>query len=416
MRVGRPPSRTVLRLREGTRPQGRGDSGQKSHPRQGYGSCRPDRMPSSPSPRLIAAGVLCLGVALAAQSGPAERLGALPAVRLAPADDMSLGQVDSNSPMVWDMVNGRRVFFGLTSFAGVPSRFVGPGLGTDGVFRAGTPAPVTIDPVPAGGIWMEAVEADDGGAWYGFYHNELAAEACGENGKVAPRIGAARSTDRGRTWQDLGVVLEMAPWDLDCESRNKYFVGGVGDMSVMLDPEKQFLYMFYSQYGAGLDQQGVALARMVWANRDAPRGAWEVWADGAWLPTPGSPAEDGSTGSSLGTPLASPIYGAKVSIHRKNADVYWGPSVHYNTHLGRYVMLLNRTDDETFDQEGIYAGFADRLDDPSAWSPLVRVLQGGEWYPQVLGIERGVGTDKTAGQVARFFMAGKSAFTIEFEP
>ena len=76
---------------------------------------------------------------------------------------------------------------------------------------------------------------------------------------------------------------------------------------------------------------------------------------------------------------------------------------------------LNRTDDETFDQQGIYAGIADRLDDPSAWSPLVKVRDGGEWYPQVMGVERGSGTDKTAGQVARFFMAGRSDHMIQFD-
>ena len=88
--------------------------------------------------------------------------------------------------------------------------------------------------------------------------------------------------------------------------------------------------------------------------------------------------------------------------------------MHYNAYLAKYVMLLNRTKDEDFDQQGIYAGFAEHLDDPTAWSPLVRVREGGEWYPQVMGLERGSGTDKTAGQVARFFMAGKSDQTIEF--
>jgi hypothetical protein len=363
---------------------------------------------------VTAAALLALGAIVGGESIASGGPGAPPSVTLVRAEPISLGAVDSNSPMVWDLVNGRAVFFGLTSFAGQPSRIAGSGLGADGVFRTTPPVPVTIDPVPPGGVWMEAVQPDDGGVWYGFYHNEVAAEACAVTNKVAPRIGAARSRDRGRSWEDLGVVLEMAPWDLDCRSRNTYFVGGVGDMSVMLDPGGRFLYMFYSQYAAAPDAQGVVLGRMAWADRDAPKGAFEIWSDGAWLPTPATPAADGRTGSALGTALATPIYGARVSIHRANADVYWGPSVHYNTHLGQYVMLLNRTDDETFDQQGIYAGFADRLDDPSAWSPLVKVRDGGEWYPQVMGVERGSGTDKTAGQVARFFMAGRSDFTIRF--
>ena len=147
---------------------------------------------------MIAAALLSLGTVLLGQAATTAAVGELPTVTLVPAESISLGEVDSNSPMVWDLINGREVFFGLTSFAGVPSRYAGPGLGADGVFRATTPTPVTIDPVPPGGIWMEAIQQDDAAVWYGFYHNELSAEACGENGKVAPRIGAARSRDRGR--------------------------------------------------------------------------------------------------------------------------------------------------------------------------------------------------------------------------
>ena len=42
-------------------------------------------------------------------------------------------------------------------------------------------------------------------------------------------------------------------------------------------------------------------------------------------------------------------------------------------------------------------------------------MNGGSWYPQVIGGEHGVGTDRLAGRRARFFMTGRSERIIEFE-
>ena len=42
-----------------------------------------------------------------------------------------------------------------------------------------------------------------------------------------------------------------------------------------------------------------------------------------------------------------------------------------------------------------------------------RLMRGGEWYPQAVGIEEG-GTDRLAGRRARFFLTGKSDQFIEF--
>jgi hypothetical protein len=95
-------------------------------------------------------------------------------------------------------------------------------------------------------------------------------------------------------------------------------------------------------------------------------------------------------------------------------DAFWGPAVHWNVYLERYVMLLNRAKDTNWKQEGIYVSFNRRLDDPAGWSQPVKVLSGGRWYPQVMGIEAGTGTDKVAGRSARFFMAGTSEHLIQF--
>ncbi len=88
--------------------------------------------------------------------------------------------------------------------------------------------------------------------------------------------------------------------------------------------------------------------------------------------------------------------------------------VHWNTYLARYVMLLNRTKNVDFTQEGIYVSFGSSLEDPGQWSAPSKILNGGRWYPQVMGIETGTGTDKTAGQVARFYMSGESQHVIRF--
>lgn len=39
----------------------------------------------------------------------------------------------------------------------------------------------------------------------------------------------------------------------------------------------------------------------------------------------------------------------------------------------------------------------------------------GRWYPQVVGLETGEGTDTLAGARARFFLSGTSTCIIEFD-
>ena len=95
-------------------------------------------------------------------------------------------------------------------------------------------------------------------------------------------------------------------------------------------------------------------------------------------------------------------------------DAFWGPSVHWNTYLQQYVMLLNRAMDDNFKQEGIYVSFTPMLGDPRLWSPPVKILNGGKWYPQVIGTQDAAGTDKVAGEWARFFMSGSSQYLVHF--
>ena len=318
------------------------------------------------------------------------------------------GEVDSNSPAVWQRVGGRNLLFIMTSMAGQPWRSWGAGL-----TGLGTPRQVALGDWPEGGIWMEAVVRDDSGAWYGYYHNEVPAAMCRAPGeKVVPRIGSARSVDQGATWQPLGLILEAPPRTYNCATDNKYFVGGVGDFSVQLDPQSRDLYFFYSLYMRSLGQQGVGVARLAWADRDDPGGKITIWRNGVWLPATGA----GSiTNPRWIYPAGSPIFPAAKSWHDDNeVDAFWGPSVHWNSYLSKYVMLLNRAKDVDFNQEGIYVSFASGIENPAEWSAPAKILNGGRWYPQVMGIETGTGTDKTAGQVARFYMAGKSQHVIRF--
>jgi hypothetical protein len=331
-------------------------------------------------------------------------------VELQSAPSLTLpGEVDSNSPAVWDRIDGRNTLFVMTSMAGQPWRAWGRAL-----TGFGAPQQVALGDWPEGGIWMEAVIRDEDGAWYGYYHNEVPPAMCRAAGaKVLPRIGAARSLDQGATWEPLGIILEAPPRSYDCNTDNKYFVGGVGDFSVQLDGQSQDLYFFYSLYLRAQGQQGVGVARLAWADRDDPAGKITIWRNRIWLPATGA----GGFGAPRWIyPAASPIFPAAESWHDDDqlADAYWGPSVHFNTYLSKYVMLLNRAKDVNFAQDGVYVSFAARLDDPLQWSAPSRILTGGRWYPQVLGIETGSGTDKTAGQVARFYMSGESQHVIRF--
>jgi len=343
---------------------------------------------------------------------------AIPRATLTAALPLALpGSVDSNSPLVWDLEDGQRRLFVLTSHAGEPSVASGPVLE-----RLGTPAAITLLPHPGYGVWMEAIVSDEVDTWYGFYHNEWPATACGRDDRFVPRIGAAKSTDRGRSWQDLGVVLQATQSTTACDSTNKYVIGGVGDLSVMLDHDKKYLYIFYSQYQRQRESQGVATARLLWADRDRPTGRVAIWRSATWEPNTGrlafSPLLPGALRRRLEWtyPAATPLVTTSLAWHDTDdkVDAFWGPSVHWNTALEQYVMLLNRAKDESYGQEGIYVSFAPRLDDPSLWSAPQKILTGGKWYPQVAGSALGTGTDKLAGASARFFMSGRSDWMINF--
>ncbi len=319
--------------------------------------------------------------------------------------------------MVWDLEDGRYKLFAMTSHSGMPS--VASGSSIDRLVMIGG---VSLLPHPGHGVWMEGVVSDEVETWYGFYHNERPATACGRSDRFVPRIGAAKSTDRGRTWQDLGIVLQASPDTTACDSPNRYLIGGVGDVSVMLDADTKYLYVFYSQYQKQPDVQGVAVARLLWADRDRPAGRMSIWRAGVWDRNAGRRELVGTVPGTMRRklewiyPPATPLVSPTQPWHDadEQVDAYWGPAVHWNTSLEQYVMLLNRARDENYTQEGIYVSFAPRLDDPALWSTPQKLLHGGKWYPQVAGLSPRTGTDKIAGASARFFMSGRSDWMLHF--
>ena len=86
------------------------------------------------------------------------------------------GNVDSNSPLLWDLNEGQRRLFVMTSHSGQPN--VSSGASIE---RFGATTEVTLRPHPGHGVWMEAVVSDEVETWYGYYHNERPATACGRH-------------------------------------------------------------------------------------------------------------------------------------------------------------------------------------------------------------------------------------------
>lgn len=354
------------------------------------------------------------GCAGSASLAPAVRR-ELPNAILRPAPPMELpgaampernvaGLVDCNNPVHWD---------GDTMYVFSSIGYADRGEGTDLLSLKGPSVRTHYDneaDPSIGGRWIEATFKHESGALYGWYHNEPP-DVCGPLKRLtAPRIGAVISHDNGLNWKDLGIILTAPPDSLYCETANRYFAGGNGDFSVILDRQNRYFYFLISTYNRDVNEQGVAIARMAFEDRDKPVGKVFKWYKGAW----GEPGLGGHV---------TPIFPAASDWHQEKVDVFWGPSIHYNAHLDQYVILMNRAIDREWSQEGIYVTFCSDLAKPKGWATPVKVFDGRGfaprrhdwWYPQVIGIDASnKETDKLAGRVARFFIRGKSAWEIVF--
>ena len=303
--------------------------------------------------------------------------------------------IDGNSPGVW--VDGAlRVY---TSTGAQPEAMSGGAI--QSLQLAAQPTVAPADHYP---IWIESVWRDEDGTVYGWYHHEPGG-ICG--GKLtAPKIGAVVSTDGGKTFRDLGIVLESGD-AVNCNAKNGFFAGGHGDFSVILDRERKYFYFLFGNYGGAWWTQGVAMARMPFENRAEPVGAVHKYAYGTWN-------EPGIGGE------VTPILPPRVGWAFEDTDSFWGPAIHWNMAIGRYVVLLNRACcHEGWPQEGVYLMFGSDLSDPGTWTYPVKILTEGEvgfgpaFYPQVFGTGEGE-TDSIAGEQPRLFVKGVSKWEIHF--
>ncbi len=306
-------------------------------------------------------------------------------------------EVDSNSPAFWR--DGQLRVFNST---GTPVLSTGP---DQFQMDPGSSRKVAVDRDDHQPMWIESVWQDSDGTLYAWYHHEPD-EVCPD--LTAPEIGALVSQDGGETFTDLGIVLASGD-PPDCSAKNGFFAGGHGDFSVILDREQRYFYFLFGNYGGEAARQGVAIARMAFEDRSHPAGAVWKFADGEW------------TQPGLGGQV-TPIFRVTVAWQRSNTDAFWGPSIHWNTALQSYAVLLNRACCEPeWPQEGIYASFNPDLSNPSGWTQPERILRPENigfapgYYPQVLGM-RGDETDSIAGGFARLYIKGQSHWEIFFFP
>lgn len=373
-----------------------------------------DRPPARPASRSLLAraprvrALLFLAALFAAEAAPlpaahAESDDAKPVlgIELRPAApialyDERLGRADSNSPV---HAYRDRSFAFVSHYE--PIGHIYRRIGSAGLRFEAPMERVRIagDPDPAVGKWLESTWRDATGRLYGWYHAEEVAPCLYD--LRLPHVGAMASDDDGATWHPLGVILRAPADGHDCDYRNGFFAGGYGDPSVIADRESKYFYIHFSSYVSDESAQGIVAARYPVARRDQPAGAVEVWTGAGWVPA--------------GAAAPRPFWPQERGWRHRDPTGFWGPAVHFNRALGRFVMLLNRTEHGAgnWRQEGIYITFNPDPADPSRWTGPQRLVEGGYWYPQVIGLGADDG-DTRAGEVARFFMSGFSAWDIRF--
>jgi hypothetical protein len=304
---------------------------------------------------------------------------------------------DCNSPCWW---SGGKFF--ILNGTGHP--VLSSGSRVEEMSRIGD---ITFTAWRDGGRWIESVHQESDGTLFGWYHNEPAhlvpdhMHVGRQFPLTAPFIGAVVSYDNGATWDDLGLVLAGGPETLELEAHNFWFAGGNGDFTVILERSGEYFYFLIGTYYKDASQQGVSLARMRFEDRHCPVGKVKKWYNGDWQ-------EPGLNGR------VTPILPVRSSWYNPEPDTFWGPSVHWNSHIQQYVILMNRAIDPGWKQEGIYLCLTPDISDPGSWSEPVRILDETGWYPQVVGDPEQLETDREAGAVSRLFIHGESKYLIRF--
>ncbi len=322
-----------------------------------------------------------------------------------------LHAIDCNSPLHWD---GDTLYL-FNSFLH-PFRTSGPDL----LHQANQTRVHLGDFDDLLDMWIEATFKDNDGTLYGAFHHEPDGVCFSDTHlPTAPKIGWLKSEDNGKNWKDLGFVIMASPCAINCKTESPWDAGGTGDFVFLPDSQKKFFYFYGTSYDPRFEEQGIWAARMAYADRNNPAGKVLKWHRGGWS----EPALWGHV---------TPVFPATRDYHKKDGSMFWGPSIHWNTYLGMYVMVLNHAINTRLDADGIYISYNPDVGNPKGWSkpamliPLAdirKAMAGGEtglpdvmnngWYPQVIGMAKGE-TDKLAGRKARLFMGGVSNLEIIF--
>jgi len=65
---------------------------------------------------------------------------------------------------------------------------------------------------------------------------------------------------------------------------------------------------------------------------------------------------------------------AQVPWTSSHNNGYWGPSVHWNVDLQKYIVLMNRSKGGNYDPDGIYMTNTDTLENPRLWARPKRIV------------------------------------------
>lgn len=273
-----------------------------------------------------------------------------------------------------------------------------------------------------GAVWFETIYQDredrSGRTLYAVYHNEnypatLPYDSASGSGYInhnwptgitgpsSPaavcRIGIMKSVDGGHSWENRGLFIEdlQPTMVLKPHRISATFGGGVGDPSAVRSGD--YLYLFYSEYGypEPYDSssysskkehlgQCISIARIAIKDLDNPQGKAKRWSgksfDAAYN-QPGKPVD------ALRIP---PTQGGNA-ISIPTAKYYWGPSVSWNTYLNCWVMLMAKSEADSWVGNSVYISFnknpdLGKDDHSQQWStPELLFSRPGHtiWYPSL---------------------------------